>query len=41
LPMAYPPDLWLNGLNARKTTCIDSHKGIAHESPDMTGVEGF
>ena len=22
-------------------TCIDCHKGIAHELPDMTGVEGW
>ncbi len=22
-------------------TCIDCHKGIAHELPDMTGVPGW
>ena len=22
-------------------TCIDCHKGIAHQLPDMTGVKGF
>lgn len=22
-------------------TCIDCHKGIAHELPDMEGVEGW
>ena len=24
---------------SRGTTCIDCHKGIAHELPDMTGIE--
>jgi cytochrome c-type protein NapC len=22
-------------------TCIDCHKGIAHELPDMAGMEGY
>ena len=26
-------------LVAGERTCIDCHKGIAHELPDMTGVE--
>jgi cytochrome c-type protein NapC len=26
-------------LITRERTCIDCHKGIAHELPDMTGVE--
>lgn len=26
-------------LVTREKTCIDCHKGIAHELPDMTGVE--
>ncbi|MGR9071166.1 NapC/NirT family cytochrome c, partial [Klebsiella quasipneumoniae] len=24
-----------------ESTCIDCHKGIAHQLPDMTGVKGF
>jgi cytochrome c-type protein NapC len=24
-----------------ESTCIDCHKGIAHQLPDMKGVEGF
>ena len=24
-----------------ESTCIDCHKGIAHNLPDMAGVEGF
>jgi cytochrome c-type protein NapC len=28
-------------LASGEKTCIDCHKGIAHELPDMTGVEGF
>jgi cytochrome c-type protein NapC len=26
-------------LRSGERTCIDCHKGIAHELPDMTGVE--
>jgi cytochrome c-type protein NapC len=26
-------------LITRERTCIDCHKGIAHELPDMTGIE--
>lgn len=29
------------GLLSLKQTCIDCHKGIAHELPDMAGVEGW
>ncbi len=29
------------GLAQGKKTCIDCHKGIAHELPDMAGVEGW
>ncbi len=28
-------------LASGEKTCIDCHKGIAHELPDMAGVEGF
>lgn len=28
-------------LDAGEKTCIDCHKGIAHELPDMAGVEGY
>lgn len=28
-------------LSAGEKTCIDCHKGIAHQLPDMTGVEGW
>ncbi len=28
-------------LASGEKTCIDCHKGIAHELPDMTGVEGW
>jgi len=28
-------------LASGKKTCIDCHKGIAHELPDMAGVEGY
>ena len=28
-------------LASDETTCIDCHKGIAHQLPDMTGVEGW
>ena len=28
-------------LASGEKTCIDCHKGIAHNLPDMTGVEGF
>ena len=26
-------------LSSEERTCIDCHKGIAHELPDMTGIE--
>jgi cytochrome c-type protein NapC len=29
------------GLATGEKTCIDCHKGIAHELPDMAGVEGW
>lgn len=29
------------GLASGEKTCIDCHKGIAHELPDMAGVEGW
>ncbi len=29
------------GLAEQGLTCIDCHKGIAHDLPDMTGVPGF
>ena len=29
------------GLANGEKTCIDCHKGIAHELPDMAGVEGW
>jgi len=29
------------GLEEQGQTCIDCHKGIAHELPDMAGVEGW
>jgi len=29
------------GLTNGEKTCIDCHKGIAHELPDMAGVEGW
>ncbi|MCB1717705.1 MAG: NapC/NirT family cytochrome c, partial [Candidatus Competibacteraceae bacterium] len=29
------------GLAGGDKTCIDCHKGIAHELPDMAGVEGW
>ncbi|MCT8986032.1 NapC/NirT family cytochrome c [Shewanella phaeophyticola] len=28
-------------LASGEKTCIDCHKGIAHQLPDMAGVEGF
>lgn len=28
-------------LAAKEKTCIDCHKGIAHQLPDMSGVEGW
>jgi cytochrome c-type protein NapC len=28
-------------LASGEKTCIDCHKGIAHNLPDMSGVEGF
>jgi cytochrome c-type protein NapC len=28
-------------LASGEKTCIDCHKGIAHELPDMAGVQGF
>ena len=28
-------------LASGESTCIDCHKGIAHQLPDMTGVKGF
>jgi cytochrome c-type protein NapC len=28
-------------LETGNKTCIDCHKGIAHELPDMSGVEGW
>ena len=28
-------------LASGEKTCIDCHKGIAHELPDMEGVEGW
>ncbi|MNT12148.1 Cytochrome c-type protein NapC [compost metagenome] len=28
-------------LASGQNTCIDCHKGIAHQLPDMKGVEGF
>ena len=28
-------------LASGEKTCIDCHKGIAHELPDMSGVEGW
>lgn len=30
-----------SGLVTGEKTCIDCHKGIAHELPDMAGVEGW
>lgn len=30
-----------SGLESGEKTCIDCHKGIAHELPDMAGVEGW
>jgi cytochrome c-type protein NapC len=30
-----------SGLASGEKTCIDCHKGIAHELPDMSGVEGW
>ncbi|HFB65419.1 MAG TPA: cytochrome c-type protein NapC [Aeromonadales bacterium] len=30
-----------NALEKNEKTCIDCHKGIAHELPDMSGVEGW
>ena len=30
-----------SGLASGEKTCIDCHKGIAHELPDMAGVEGW
>jgi cytochrome c-type protein NapC len=30
-----------SGLTSGEKTCIDCHKGIAHELPDMSGVEGW
>jgi cytochrome c-type protein NapC len=30
-----------SGLASGEKTCIDCHKGIAHQLPDMTGVEGW
>jgi cytochrome c-type protein NapC len=29
------------GLTVTDKTCIDCHKGIAHELPDMAGIEGW
>ncbi|MGY0216054.1 cytochrome c3 family protein [Endozoicomonadaceae bacterium StTr2] len=31
----------VDGKPATGETCIDCHKGIAHQLPDMTGVEGW
>ena len=30
-----------SALAAGEKTCIDCHKGIAHQLPDMTGVPGY
>jgi cytochrome c-type protein NapC len=32
-------DIHSRFLVSRERTCIDCHKGIAHELPDMTGIE--
>jgi cytochrome c-type protein NapC len=34
-------DMHSTSLASGDKTCIDCHKGIAHQLPDMTGVEGF
>jgi len=34
-------DMHSTSLASGEKTCIDCHKGIAHELPDMHGVEGF
>lgn len=34
-------DMHSTALAAGEKTCIDCHKGIAHELPDMAGVEGW
>lgn len=34
-------DAHSGALSSGEKTCIDCHKGIAHELPDMSGVEGW